>query len=94
MIFIPWLVDCTKGLPYMNAQKFIYYDLPAVLKMPKEFQHHSVKITITPLTDNEKSTNRSAIRPANCLSNFAGKWKGAPLLREDQGKYEERNRLK
>ena len=78
----------------MNSLRFIYDDLPEVLEMPKELQHHSVKITITPLEDNKNPKYGSNSMPANWLSNFAGKWKGTPLVRESQGMYEERDRLK
>ena len=77
----------------MSALNLVYDDLPEVLEMPKEVQHHSVKITITPLDDNKKSKQGSSDKPANWLSNFAGRWEGTPLVREDQGEYEERDRL-
>ena len=78
----------------MNALKLVYDDLPPVIKMPKEFQHHSVQIIITPLekdtTSQEQSTNKSSA----WLANFAGKWQGETLVREDEGEYESRDELK
>ncbi len=78
----------------MNALKLVYDDLPPVVEMPKEFQHHSVQITIAPLEKNTTPQEQSTNNPPAWLVNFAGKWQGERLVREDEGEYESRDELK
>jgi hypothetical protein len=78
----------------MNARKLTYDDLPAMIEMPREFQHHPVQITIVPLDDASSSSEKKNGRPTTWLANFAGKWQGETLVREEQGEYEARDELK
>jgi len=78
----------------MNALKIVYDDLPAVVEMPKELQHQSVQIIITPLDEDTLSRKEETDKPTTWLANFAGKWQGETLVREDQGEYEDRDELK
>ncbi|MDT8390954.1 MAG: hypothetical protein RRC34_10650 [Lentisphaeria bacterium] len=77
----------------MNALKLIYDDLPPVIEMPREYQHHSVQIVITPLTGVTSPDEEAVKKPAPWLARFAGKWQGESLVREDEGCYEVRDEL-
>ncbi len=77
----------------MSVMKLVYEDLPEVVEMPKELQHHAVQIIISPLTDDVSSHKSGKSDNAGFISSFAGKWKGVPLVREEQGEYEDRERL-
>ena len=77
----------------MNTRILVYEDLPPMVEMPKEFQHHSVQIFIAPLDDTTDSKEVTTGLSGTWLANFAGKWEGEPLVREDQGDYEHRDEL-
>lgn len=78
----------------MNTRILVYEDLPSMVEMPKEFQHHSVKIFIAPLGNTTDSNEVTTDLSGTWLAKFAGKWEGEPLVREDQGEYEHRDELK
>lgn len=78
----------------MSALKLVYDDLPPVIEMPKEIQHHSVQIIIKTIEKTATPQVRATTKSSNWLINFAGKWKGGKLVREDQGEYESRHELK
>ncbi len=78
----------------MDALKLVYDDLPPTVEMPKEIQHHSVQIIITPLDETTTPQDQATTKSPNWLAHFAGKWQGETLVREHEGKYESRDKLK
>jgi hypothetical protein len=82
------------GNSNMDAFKLVYDDLPPTVEMPKEIQHHSVQIIITPLEKNTIPQHQASTKSPNWLAHFAGRWQGEKLVREDQGNYESRDELK
>lgn len=77
----------------MEAVRKVYQQLPDVLKMPKKLQHQRVEVILLPL-DSAKGKRRGSKPAISPLARFAGAWVGEPLVREDQGNYEDREEFK
>ena len=77
----------------MNSVRKVYKQLPDVIKMPKKLQRRHVEVILLPLEpDKDKRyVTGHALSP---LARFAGAWAGEALVREDQGNYEVRKKLK
>jgi len=76
----------------MNVVRKIYENLPAVIPIPDHLKNRRVELILLPL-DEVEADNPQASKTANPLEQFAGAWQGEPLVRPEQGTYEEREAL-
>ncbi len=65
--------------------------LEGIIEIPGNLKNRWVEIILLPI-DSEKSSHYRI--SASSLDRFAGAWDGEPLVREEQGNYEIREKLK
>ncbi|MEW6235503.1 MAG: hypothetical protein AB1656_08970 [Candidatus Omnitrophota bacterium] len=76
----------------MNVVRKIYENLPAVILIPDHLKNRRVEVILLPL-DEEESDKPQTSKTANPADKFIGAWQGEPLVRPEQGSYEEREAL-
>jgi hypothetical protein len=77
----------------MDAVRKIYKNLPDTIKTPNGLKNRHVEVIMLPLDDNEVTKADHGGKRANPIEEFIGAWEGEPLVRPDQGEYEEREPL-
>jgi hypothetical protein len=70
----------------------IYESLPKVIRVPDALKNRRVEVILLPL-DDVPETSPGPYKGKNPIEEFVGAWKGKPLVRPEQGEYEERELL-
>lgn len=78
----------------MIAVRQIYKNLPDTIKTPDGLRNRHVEVIMLPLDEAEASKADRVMKKPNPIEEFIGAWEGEPLVRPDQGEYEEREILK
>jgi len=75
----------------MNIVRQIYKKLPERIKTPAVLKNRHVEVIMMPLDEETELKSRKNL---NQTDEFIGKWEGEPLIRQEQGDFENRESMK
>jgi len=78
----------------MNVVRKIYESIPGIIRIPSALKNRRVEIIMLPLDDDRLPEKPKIYRKANPIDEFIGAWDGEPLVRPEQGEFENRELLK
>ena len=78
----------------MNVVRQIYDNLPETIKAPKSLKNRRVEVIMLTLDEEIESQKADGPKKDCQIDDFIGAWTGEPLVRPDQGEFEDREPLK
>lgn len=79
----------------MNHYRRVYEDMPDVVVVPPELRRRRVEVILLPLDETAESAGKTESQgwSKDFFERTAGRWSGAPIVRESPGNYDAREEM-